>query len=317
MKTTVIIPNYNGIQYLEDCLSSLKGEQAHIIVVDNGSTDGSFEMIGEKFPTVRTIRFSKNTGFCKAINAGVAVASTQYVIFLNNDTVVEAGFVQALECAMDADSHIFSASAKMISMREQGKIDDAGDLYCALGWAYAIGKGKPEADYTKSYRIFAACAGAAIYRRSIIQKIGGLDENHFAYLEDIDLGYRALIYGYRNVFAPDARVYHAGSASSGSRHNAFKVGLASRNSIYLLYKNMPALQIILNLPTLAIGFTVKALFFSWKGFGGVYLKGLAKGLKLCASEEGKKNKVRFLPRRLGTYCRIQAALWANMIRVCY
>lgn len=315
MKSTILIPNYNGILYLESCLRSLENEQAPIIVIDNGSVDGSYEMIGEKFPMVRTIRFSENTGFCKAINAGIAASITKYVIFLNNDTIVETGFVQALEAAMEQDEKIFSGSAKMLSMQDKDKIDDAGDLYCALGWAFAIGKGRPERDYQKPYPVFAACGGAAIYRRSILGQLGGLDENHFAYLEDIDLGYRAKIYGFRNVFVPDARVYHAGSASSGSRYNAFKVDLASRNSIYLIYKNMPMLQIVLNLPFFLPGFTVKTLFFLRKGLGGVYIRGLVKGIRLSVSPEGRKNKVRYLPRHFSAYCQIQLSLWTNMLKL--
>lgn len=314
MKSTIIIPNYNGIRYLENCLRSLEKEPADVIVVDNASTDGSFEMIGEKFPMVRTIRFSENTGFCKAVNAGIAAASTKYAILLNNDTETEPGFVKRLEAAMDSDARIFSASAKMISMQDKEKIDDAGDFYCALGWAFALGKGKPERDYQKGYDIFAACAGAAIYRKSALKKIGAFDENHFAYLEDIDLGYRAKIYGYRNVFVPDARVYHAGSASSGSRYNEFKVDLSSRNNIYLLYKNMPLLQIILNLPLLLAGFMLKYLFFLRKGLGGTYLRGLYKGFQLCASPLGKKNKVPYRAEQFGAYCQIQAALWGNIIK---
>ena len=313
-KTTVIIPNYNGINYLENCLHSLENEEAYIIVVDNASTDGSFEMIADKFPTVKTIRMNENTGFCKAINTGIAVSSTEYVIFLNNDTVVEPGFVRALEQALDQDKKLFSASAKMISMHEKDKIDDAGDLYCALGWAYALGKGKPEINYQKSYPIFAACGGASIYRRSIFQQIGTLDENHFAYLEDIDLGYRAQIHGYRSLFVPNARVYHAGSAASGSRYNPFKTTLTSRNSIYLIYKNMPLFQIIINLPLLIPGFLIKALFFTRKGMGAIYIKGLYNGLRLSASPEGRQNKIHFQKKRFITYCRIQLMLWLNTIR---
>lgn len=121
-------------------------------------------------------------------------------------------------------------------------------------------------------------AEAAIYRRKLFEKIGLFDEAHFAYLEDIDLGYRANIYGYKNVFAPKAEVLHAGSAVSGSRHNAFKVSLSSRNSIYLIYKNMPVLQVLLNLPFLLVGFLIKTLFFVKKGLGREYIKGLKKGL---------------------------------------
>ncbi len=314
MLSTIVIPNYNGIKYLGNCLLSLQKEKAHIIVVDNGSADGSYELLREQFPWVETIRFEENTGFCKAVNTGIDRAKTKYVILLNNDTIVQTGFVQALERAMEKDTKIFSGSAKMLSMQQQDRIDDAGDLYCALGWAFAIGKGRPEKDYQKAYSVFAACGGASIFRRSILEEIGVLDENHFAYLEDIDLGYRALIYGYRNVFVPEARVIHAGSASSGSRYNKFKTDLTSKNSVYLVYKNMPLIQILLNLPFLLAGFGIKTLFFLRKGLGGAYVKGLFRGIRLCFSEQGRKHKVHFQIKHLGNYCKIQLWLWINMGR---
>lgn len=314
MKSTIVIPNYNGIHYLESCLRSLQTETAHIIVVDNGSTDGSFELVREKFPQIETIRYSENTGFCKAVNAGIRTAKTTYVILLNNDTIVEPGFVRALEKVMERETKIFSASAKVISMQEKEKLDDAGDLYCALGWAYAIGKGKPEKQYQKEYPIFASCGAASIFRKSILEEIGLFDENHFAYLEDVDLGYRAQIYGYRNLFVPDARVFHAGSASSGSRYNKFKVDLTSKNSVYLVYKNMPFLQILINLPFLLLGFAIKTLFFVQKGLGKAYITGLVNGIRLCASKQGREKKVAFQGCHFGNYCRIQLALWLNMFR---
>ena len=314
VRSTIIIPNLNGTRYLMDCLQSLQQEPAHIILVDNGSTDGSYEMVVENFPEIETIRFEENTGFCRAVNTGIAAARTEYVIFLNNDTVAEPGFVEELERVMERDENIFSASAKMLSMQEKDKIDDAGDLYCALGWAFAVGKGRPEKDYRKSRFIFAACGGGAIYRMSILNQIGLLDENHFAYLEDIDLGYRAQIYGYRNVFAPRARIYHAGSAFSGSRYNAFKVDLASRNSVYLIYKNMPWAQILMNLPFLLAGFGIKTLFFIRKGLGREYVEGLIKGIRLCASKEGRRCKVPYSREHVGAYCRIQLLLWVNTLK---
>lgn len=314
MKSTIVIPNYNGIRYLENCLRSLQTEAAYVIVVDNGSSDGSYELIEEKFPQIETIRFEENTGFCKAVNAGIRASKTTYVILLNNDTIVESGFVQILENAMEKEEKVFSASAKMISMQDKEKLDDAGDLYCALGWAYAIGKGKPEKRYQRGYPIFSSCGGASIFRKSILEEIGLFDENHFAYLEDVDLGYRAQIYGYRNIFVPDARIFHAGSASSGSRYNKFKVDLTSKNSVYLIYKNMPFLQILLNLPFFLIGFSIKALFFFQKGFGKAYVTGLFHGICLCASKQGKEKKVAFQRDHFGNYCKIQLALWINMVR---
>ncbi|MFR4782128.1 MAG: glycosyltransferase family 2 protein [Pilosibacter sp.] len=99
--------------------------------------------------------------------------------------------------------------------------------------------------YKKSCRVFTACAGAAIYRREVFETIGYFDEMHFAYLEDIDVGYRAKLYGYDNVFCPEAVVYHVGSGTSGSKYNSFKVKLAARNNVYLNYKNMRAWQLTL------------------------------------------------------------------------
>ncbi len=314
-KTTVVIPNYNGIKYIDGCLRSLYKGSVHpeIILVDNGSADGSLSLVKEKYPLVKVIEFTENTGFSKAVNAGIRMARTEYVLLLNNDTVSGQEMMACLEKAMDDDPGIFSAGAKMISLHDRNKLDGAGDFYCALGWAYARGKDKPVDSYDKEGRIFSACAGAAIYRRGLFDKIGYFDENHFAYLEDIDIGYRANIYGYPNKYAPEAEVFHAGSAVSGSRHNEFKVKLSARNSIYLIYKNMPFLQIIINFPLLLAGYLIKFLFFSLKGMGGAYGKGLLEGIKLSVSGEGRKNKVKFRIRNIKNYLWIQGQLWINIL----
>lgn len=315
-RTTVVIPNYNGIKYIENCLQSLEQGTVipDIIVVDNGSSDGSLLLVKEKFPNVKIIEFAENTGFCKAVNAGIKASYTEYVLLLNNDTVADREMVRFLEAELDADPKAFSAAARMISIHDPDKLDSAGDFYCALGWAYSRGKDKPTDSYLRAVRIFSACAGAALYRHQVFDRIGYFDENHFAYLEDMDIGYRANIYGYHNKYAPDAKVYHAGSAVSGSRHNEFKVNLSSRNSVYLIYKNMPFLQILLNLPFLILGYLIKFLFFTIKGMGGVYLKGVGKGIRLSCSPKGRQNKVKFCVKNLKNYVWIQLQLWLNILR---
>lgn len=318
MKTTVVIPNYNGIEYLKACLDSLRKcipQDFKIIVVDNGSTDGSPEYVTAKYPEIQLIPLSENTGFAAAVNRGIEAANTEYVILLNNDTVADEHFVKALETALDNDEKIFSASAKMIDMHNPDVIDGAGDYYCALGWGFAYGKGKDRDSNCNCRRnIFSACAGAAIYRRDILKDIGMFDEAHFAYLEDVDVGYRGRINGYRNIFEPEAVVLHAGSGSSGSRYNEFKINLSSRNSVYLIWKNMPLLQWVINLPFLITGFGIKTLFFILKGYGGVYIKGLCKGIALSFSRTGFERKVRFKFSNLGNYIRIQLELWLNIVR---
>ena len=166
------------------------------------------------------------------------------------------------------------------------------------------GTGRPISNYNEADEIFTACAGAAIYRRSAFEKIGYFDENHFAYLEDIDVGYRAKIYGYKNMYCPTALVYHVGSGTSGSKYNSFKVKLSARNSVYLNYKNMPLLQLILNFLPLFLGYVVKYLFFLKKGWGKDYKDGVKEGLATMKAQK----KVPFQFKHLTNYIVIEVEL---------
>ncbi|MCM1215888.1 MAG: glycosyltransferase family 2 protein [Lachnospiraceae bacterium] len=318
-EVTVVIPNYNGAGLLRECLQALAEQDRdtpayEILVVDNGSEDGSLELMEREFPQVRVIALPENTGFCHAVNVGIEASKSPYVILLNNDTKVRERFIYELYHAMESRPSAFSVSAKMLMWDRPELLDDAGDLYCVFGWAFARGKGKPAAVCDKEKEVFSACGGAAIYRRSILEEIGLFDELHFAYMEDLDLGYRARIYGYRNHYEPKAEVIHYGSASSGSRYNAFKTKLASANNIYVIGKNMPLLQWVWNLPFLVPGFLIKFLFFCKKGMGGLYLKGLKEGFEKLFSEEGRKRRIRFQWAHLGNYLAIQWQLYANMLR---
>lgn len=310
---TVVIPNLNGRKYLKDCLDSLREQSRQdfsIVLIDNGSNDGSAGYVEAYYPEVEVVRFPDNQGFCRAVNEGILRSQTPYVILLNNDIICDKAFVEELVGAMEQEPRCFSCAAKMLQMHHPERMDNAGDYYSAFGWAFALGKGKPAARYNKKRAVFSACAGAAIYRRSVFEKIGLFDEVHFAYLEDIDVAYRARIAGYRNLYIPKAIVRHVGSATSGSVYNEFKIRHSSRNSVYLIYKNMPWPQIVLNLPFLAAGFLIKTLFFVKKGFGKEYVTGLGKGMAICK----KDKKVTFDSRNLKHYGRIQLELWLNMVR---
>lgn len=316
---TVIIPNYNGIMFLEECLEALLDQEEgtpdfRVLVVDNGSRDGSRE-VAARFPGVSLLALDSNTGFCRGVNEGIRASDTPYVILLNNDTRVRGHFVKGLYEAVCSSPSVFSVSARMLMWDRPELIDDAGDRYCALGWAYARGKGKPAARYDSPAEIFSACGGAAIYRRSILEEIGLFDEAHFAYLEDLDLGYRARLYGYRNLYEPSAEVLHYGSASSGSRYNEWKTSLAAANSVYVIAKNMPLLQLVWNLPLLLLGFSIKFLFFCRKGMGRIYLKGLWKGFGKIFSSTGKMRKIPFQMKRLGCYFRVQGQLYAGLMGI--
>lgn len=312
-KVSVVIPNYNGMQYVKTCMDSLMQQtfpDFEILFVDNGSVDGSREYVETHYPETRMIAFPENTGFCKAVNAGIKASESEYVVLLNNDTQVDADFLKELYMGIRDKKRAFSAAARMLQFTARDKIDDAGNFYNALGWAYARGKGKPAVNYEKEQKVFSACAGAAIYRKKVFEKIGYFDEEHFAYLEDMDIGYRAQIAGYENWYLPRAKVYHVGSGTTGSRYNQFKIRYSSRNNVYMIYKNMPLGQIILNLPLLLLGFGIKLLFFTCKGYGREYAAGIKNGFSISR----KNKKVRFLLKNAGNYVRIQMQLWHNLVR---
>ena len=168
IRSTIIIPNYNGIQYIEDCLCALAEEPAYVIVVDNGSVDGSRELVQEKFPEITLKCFDQNYGFCRAVNAGIESSETTYVILLNNDTRIQTGFVEALEQSMDRNPQAFSGAAQMRNLYRPELIDDAGDYYCALGWAFALGKDSTVQGDQKERHIVSACGGAAILSSSML-----------------------------------------------------------------------------------------------------------------------------------------------------
>ena len=342
-KVTIVIPNYNGKKFIEECMLSLLFQEPDtpaykIIVVDNASTDGSLEWLQERFGKdrkmtkvstaepdswaektaacpVTILPQHTNTGFCHAVNVGIQAADTPYVLLLNNDTKVKFDFIKCLIAAIESKQDAFAVSAKMLMWDKTELLDDAGDQYCVLGWAYARGKGKPAHDYDTPCRVFSACGGAAIYRREIFDEIGFFDEAHFAYLEDLDIGYRAQLYGYKNYYEPSAEVVHYGSASSGSRYNEWKTGIAAENSVYVIAKNMPLLQWIWNLPFLLVGFFIKFLFFCRKKMGKIYLKGLARGLRKSCSKEGRKQRKAFQISRLGRYFAIQGQLYMNLVGI--
>ena len=308
MKVTVVIPNLNGEQLLKPCLDSLCGQTLRdfdVIIVDNGSTDRSLEVVGQYAGrlAVTTICYHENGGFAKAVNEGIRATDSEYVFLLNNDTVVGRHCLEELVGAMEHPGHedVFSVQALMLQERDRSLVDSAGDYLNIFGHARSLGRDHKASEYAaapsgqKAYReIFSSCAGAALYRRSAFAGIGFFDEQFFAYLEDVDLGYRAGLYGYRNLLAPQARVLHKGSASSGelpsgrrgnARHNAFKVKLAARNSVLTCYKNMTNVQLWLHSLLFAAGAVVRFLYFACKGLGVAYLEGFFSAFEILSCVE--------------------------------
>ncbi|MBS5316739.1 MAG: glycosyltransferase family 2 protein [Clostridiales bacterium] len=308
---TIVIPNYNGVKYLGQCLESIYLQDYidyEIIVVDNHSTDNIEELIERYYEKkLIFIKLDKNYGFSRAVNEGIKQAKGKYVLLLNNDTELHQSFLSNIVVAMERDQKVFAVSSKMIQYRNRNLIDDAGDEYTVIGWAQKRGEGKTIDCFTKRQRVFSACAGAALYRKSIFEEIGYFDETFFAYLEDIDISYRANIFGYKNVYEPNAIVYHIGSATSGGGNSDFKLRLTGRNNVYLLYKNMPIIQLIINMPFLIIGHLVRIWILKRIGYDRAYREGVKEGIK------GLKDikKTSFKRKNIFNYIKIEWELCKN------
>ena len=315
MKVSVVTPNYNGLKFLNNYFETLLIQSRfieEIILIDNNSTDGSIEFIEEfmrssNYPI--DIVLIKN--FAPAVNQGIKAAKSEYIYSVNNDVELEWNALEEIIKAMDESIELgenpFSIQSKMIQHYNRKLIDDAGDEYTILAWTKKIGDGQPVERYNEKREIFSSCAGAALYRKSVLEEIGLFDDNFFAYVEDIDLAYRSQIYGYKNYFCPNSIVYHYGSATSGSRYNEFKIRLAARNNVFLIYKNFPILQKIINFIFLFLGFLIKYLFFVRKGYGSTYLDGVKEGL----GDRKKLTKTPFLRKNWKNYFKIEWKLIKN------
>ena len=315
MKVSVVTPNYNGEKFLKTFFESLNDDSeliGEVIIVDNASTDGSKEYIESStfnFP-VRLIENTENVGFSPAVNQGIERAQYEYIFSLNNDTEVKKGSIKALVDLMSSDDNIFSLQAKMLQYNNKDLIDDVGDEYNLLAWTKKTGENHSSSEYTEVCEIFSACAGAAMYRKSLLLELGMFDDNFFAYMEDVDLAIRSRIYGYKNLLCPDAVVYHIGSATSGSRYNEFKVRLAARNNVWVVYKNLPIPLKIVNFIFLFFGFLIKYVFFKKKGFGSTYMSGIREGL----SSRSKIDKVKFKSKNTKNYFKIEYRLIINTFK---
>lgn len=309
VETSVIVLNWNDRQHLEPCLTALQ-EQTYrdleIILVDNGSTDGSVDLVVERFPDVHIIRNQENVGYGPGNNQGLAAARGQFIATLNSDTVATPGWLAALVAAMKGDDRIGSCASHMVLAGRQPLIlDSAGIEVDLTGTAWNRGYGQPDTVTLSStpVDVFGTCSGAALYRRAMLDDAGGLfDPRFFIYYDDVDLAWRAQLRGWRCVHVPGARVLHVHSAVAG-RNPAGKDYQLGRNKTWTILKNYPTPALILFAP-LVIGYDGASVAYHLLG-GNVH------------PLRGRLAAWRGLPEVLAARRRVQArriVSWTELVR---
>jgi GT2 family glycosyltransferase len=242
MDVAVVVPSWNGRRWLPGLLASLRAQTAapaEIVVVDNGSTDGTLDWLAAEAPEARVVELGRNTGFAVAANRGIAAAASEAVALVNTDVELEPGWIELMAAALAADTGRAAVACKMTGLDDPSVLYDAGDVLRRDGVCEQRGRGhSDDGRWDDPGEVFAACAGAALYRRSAVIAAGGFDERLFSYLEDADLGLRLRLEGGTCWYEPRAVARHAGGGSSGQLTRPVGAWV-ERNTLLLAAKAFP------------------------------------------------------------------------------
>jgi GT2 family glycosyltransferase len=264
-RAAVVVPNWNGAHFLGECLDSLQQQTVpgEVIVVDGGSTDGSAELVQERFPRATLLSLPGNLGFAGAANRGIEQAmrnGAEYVALLNNDALAEPDWLARLIATAESHPEAGVVASKLLRYDRQ-HIDSTGDFYSSWGWAYPRGRDEldhGQYDAPELREVFCGSGGASLFRAQMLEAVGLFDEDYFAYLEDQDLGFRAQLRGWRARYEPAAVAYHhMMGTSAGLDH--FSRYQAIRNCIYLYVKNVPGPLCWKYLPKFLLGLFLMGL----------------------------------------------------------
>lgn len=242
---TVIIPSWHRPDLLQKCLSSLSrqtlpAEEYDIIVVENEARPDTTGDAGLP-PNARVISLATNLGTTGSINRGLEQSSSEYVLLLNNDVELDLRSLEVMVSALRKNLQAGFVTPKLLNSRKPDMIDGAGDALLRGGGSYHLGHNDLDhGQFNEGTSVLLACGAAMLFRRSVLDEVEGLDEDFFAYLDDVDLALRAQMLGYKGVYVPEAIGYHLGSATLGDIFHPRIAEWLTRNQIYLIVKDYPA-----------------------------------------------------------------------------
>lgn len=248
---SIIITNWNGKRWLPVCLEAVRDQtftDFEVIFVDDDSSDESADWVEEQFPEVRVIRQTPHLGFAGANNVGIRAAKGEVIVTLNNDTKAEPTWLQELVVGLNAPD-VGMVATQMLIWDKPELLDSAGIEVDWAGFGWNRGAGKAAVTFNRQQEVFGPCAGAALYRRSMLEDIGLFDEDFYAYYEDVDLAWRAQRAGWRCIYVPTARVFHYQSGTARLFHSR-KIFLLSRNRIWTIVKNVDRRDLWWSLPVI-------------------------------------------------------------------
>jgi GT2 family glycosyltransferase len=274
-KISVIVVNWNGKHFLDTCLTAL-GRQSftdfEVILVDNGSADGSEEYVRANFPEVRLLALEENRGFTGGNIAGWKEARGELIILLNNDTEVHPRWLEEIHGASLAYPEAGGFACKMLMFDERTRIDNCGFELAATGTSFDLGRGRTDGpEWSRPREVFGACGGAAVYQRSMLEKVGFFDDDFFMTFEDVDLNFRAQLQGFKCIFVPGAIVYHH-LRGTMRKHNARQIFFSQRNNEYFYLKNMPLPLLLRFIPRRILYEAGACTYFCLLGQAGPFFK---------------------------------------------
>ena len=295
---SVIIPSHNGRRWLAQCLPRIGPHVSvphEIVVADNGSTDGTGTWLAAEWPAVRALCVDEALGFAAACNRGATVAQGNVLVFLNNDTEPDEGWLDHLVAPVLRDPERVVSTARLVLLDRPTIVDSAGDEYAIWGAAHKRGAGDLAHKYDAIREVFSPCGAACAISRELFERIGAFDEVFQSVCEDVDLGYRVRLVGGRCIYVPTAVVRHAGSATLGVEAPG-PIRLGQRNLEWVWWANTPAVLLVFMAPLHVLYNTIAAIFFWRRGRLPAFLQGKREALAGWRHATAKRRRAQGMRR---------------------